>query len=159
MTAPNHSDQDTDAGVRNPGRRDFLKTTAIGAAAGAAGLGLHSGAALAQAESAGSMATSQGIIYADPENLSNKIPLSKVLEITEFLNAPENRVQIQFPSDKTQYAWVNMSRFYPTAQVRRDGPISELGYQIDPGIGEVSYLRKLQDTLCVYLSISTSVYL
>ncbi len=38
MTAPNHSDQDTDAGVRNPGRRDFLKTTAIGAAAGQPGL-------------------------------------------------------------------------------------------------------------------------
>jgi CubicO group peptidase (beta-lactamase class C family) len=149
MNAPNHSDQDTDAGVRNPGRRDFLKTTAIGAAAGAAGLGLHSGAALAQAESAGSMATSQGIIYADPENLSNNVPLSKVLEITEFLNAPENRVQIQFPSDKTQYAWVNMSRFYPTAQVRRDGPISELGYQIDPGIGEVSYQNQKGETLTV----------
>jgi CubicO group peptidase (beta-lactamase class C family) len=90
-----------------------------------------------------------GIIYADPENLSNNVPLSKVLEISEFLNAPENRVQIQFPSDKTQYAWVNMSRYYPTAQVRRDGPISELDYQIDLGIGEVSYQNQKGETLTV----------
>jgi hypothetical protein len=32
----------------------------------------------------------------------------------------------QFPSDETQFGWVNMSRYYQTAQVRRSGPISDL---------------------------------
>jgi hypothetical protein len=131
-------------------RREFMARSAmLGVAAGAAGLGLHSGAALAEAESAKSMALPQGIIYAKPENLSNNVPLSKVLEVSEFLNAPENRPQIQFPSDKTTDAWVNMSRYYQTAQVRRDGPISELGYQIDPAIGQVAYQNSKGKTLTV----------
>lgn len=38
--------------------------------------------------------TTQGIINAKPEDLSTNIPLSKVLDISAFLNAAANRVQI-----------------------------------------------------------------
>jgi hypothetical protein len=34
--------------------------------------------------------------------------------------------KIQFPSDETRFGWVNMSRYYQTAQVRRSGPINDL---------------------------------
>jgi hypothetical protein len=125
-------------------RREFMARSALlGVTAGAAGFGLHSGAAWAQAQRAKSVTLPQGIIYADPKNLSTNVPLSKVLEISEFLNAPENRFQIQFPSDKTQFAWVNMSRYYQTAQIRRSGAISELGYHIDPAHRR-HYLSKCQ---------------
>jgi len=93
--------------------------------------------------------TTQGIIYARPEDLSTNVPLAKVLEVSDFLNAPENRDKIQFPSDETQFGWVNMSRYYQTAQVRRSGPISELGYQIDPSIGDISYQNPERETLTV----------
>jgi CubicO group peptidase (beta-lactamase class C family) len=101
------------------------------------------------------MTATKGIIHADPKNLSANISLSKVLEISDFLNAPENRVQIQFPSDKTQFAWVNMSRYYQTAQVRRSGLISELGYQIDPSIGHISYQNVKGETLTVNSHLET----
>jgi CubicO group peptidase (beta-lactamase class C family) len=95
------------------------------------------------------MSTPNGIILAEPEDLSINVPLEKVLEVSAFLNAPENRDKIQFPSDETQFGWVNMSRYYPTAQVRRDGPIRELGYQIDPSIGDVSYATPAGDAVTV----------
>ena len=93
--------------------------------------------------------TTQGIIYAKPEDLSTNVPLAKVLDVSAFLNAPENRDRIQFPSDETQFAWVNMSRYYPTAQVRRNGPISELGYRIDHSIGDISYPTPAGERLTV----------
>jgi hypothetical protein len=90
-----------------------------------------------------------GIIYAEPEDLSTNVSLAKVLEVSDFLNAPENRDKIQFPSDETQFGWVNMSRYYQTAQVRRSGPISEMGYQIDTSIGDISYPNPEGETLTV----------
>lgn len=53
----------------------------------------------------------KGIIYAKPENLKNSIPFSKVMEISDFFNDPENMVKIQFPSEESKYAWVNMSKY------------------------------------------------
>jgi hypothetical protein len=43
--------------------------------------------------------TTQGIIYAKPEDISTSGPLAKVLEVSTFLKAPENRDKIQFSSD------------------------------------------------------------
>jgi hypothetical protein len=95
------------------------------------------------------MTATIGIINAKPKDLSTNVPLAKVLEVSDFLNAPENRDKIQFPSDETRFGWVNMSRYYQTAQVRRSGPISELGYQIDSSIGDISYQNPEGETLTV----------
>jgi CubicO group peptidase (beta-lactamase class C family) len=95
------------------------------------------------------MTAAKGIIDAKPKDLSTNVPLAKMLEVSDFLNAPENRVQIQFPSDKTQFAWVNMSRYYQTAQIRRSGAISELGDQIDPAVGDIAYRDVKGETLTI----------
>jgi len=85
------------------------------------------------------MEKQKGVIYAKPENLSTNIPLSKVLNVSEFFNNPANKVKIQFPSEQSAYAWVNMSKYYPTAQVMRKGQVSTLPYDVDLAIGKVAY--------------------
>ena len=97
----------------------------------------------------------QGIIYAKPQNLYANIPLSKVLGISEFFYDPANKVKIQFPSEQTRYAWLNMSKFYPTAQIMRGGKISHLSYAIDPSIGDISYQNKKGESLTVDSHFST----
>lgn len=82
-----------------------------------------------------------GPTLAEHNKLSTAIPLSKVLEISDFFNQPENMVKIQFPSAETRYAWVNMSKFYHTAQVARSGQVSELPYAIDNNINSVQYMN------------------
>ena len=84
----------------------------------------------------------EGVIYAKPENLSTNIPLSEALYFSAFFNKPDNRVKIQFPIEESAYAWVNMSKYYPTVQVMRQGQIVMLPYDIDPSIGEVAYKNK-----------------
>jgi CubicO group peptidase (beta-lactamase class C family) len=84
----------------------------------------------------------EGVIYAKPEDLSSNIPLSKVLAVSEYFTIPENRVKIQFPTEQSRYAWVNMSKFYPTAQVLRSGLVSVLPYNIDATIGDISYKNR-----------------
>jgi len=90
-----------------------------------------------------------GIIYAKPENLKTNIPFSKVVEISDYFNNPENMVKIQFPSEESKYAWVNMSKYYPSGQIMRSGPVSELKYNIDPSIGDISYKNNNGETLTV----------
>jgi hypothetical protein len=98
---------------------------------------------------AGQSAPKEGVIYAEPMNLSASIPLAKVLETSEFFHDPENKVQIQFPNEHSRYAWVNMSKFYPTAQVMRSGRVADLEYAIDPSIGDVSYQNVKGESLTV----------
>ncbi len=92
---------------------------------------------------------SKGIIYAEPENLTVNIPLSKILETSAFFHDPTNKVQMQFPNDNSRYAWVNMSKFYPTAQVARSGKVANLEYAIDPAIGNISYQNVKGESLTV----------
>jgi len=66
-------------------------------------------------EPTGQAVNDEGVIYAKPENLSTSIPLSKALDFSAFFNKPDNRVKIQFPIEESAYAWVNMSKYYPTA--------------------------------------------
>ncbi len=81
----------------------------------------------------------EGIISAKPENLKTNIPLEKVLAISEYFQNPENKVKIQFPSEQSSYAWVNMSKYYPTAQVMRKGQVSILPYNVDLSVGNIKY--------------------
>jgi len=85
---------------------------------------------------------SSGIILAKPENLKTNIPLSKILEISRYFGDPANKVKIQFPSEQSAYAWVNMSKYYQTAQVRREGKVSTLPYAVDLAIGKIAYRNK-----------------
>jgi len=73
--------------------------------------------------------------------VSADTPLDDVRDIFSYFHEPANVVQIQVPSDKTLYAWQNMSGFQYTMQILREGPISELPERIDPGIGEVTFTR------------------
>jgi len=73
--------------------------------------------------------------------VSSDTPLNQVRDIFSFFHTPANVVQIQVASDKTLYAWQNLSGFQYTMQILRDGPISELPERIDPGIGRVAFTR------------------
>ncbi|GAL25999.1 hypothetical protein JCM19239_2330 [Vibrio variabilis] len=54
----------------------------------------------------------QGPTLANQSELSTSISIDEMKEISRFFNQPENKVKIQFPSEKTEFAWVNMSKFY-----------------------------------------------
>jgi hypothetical protein len=68
----------------------------------------------------------------------------RIEAIQKFFADPKNKVKIQFPSPETQYAWQQMSRFYPTAQILREGSISELPVAIDSSIGNITFHTNLQ---------------
>lgn len=73
--------------------------------------------------------------------LSVNTSLNTVRDIYTFFHEPANVVQIQVASDKTRYAWQNLSGFFYTQQVLRDGPISFLPEHITPDIGEITFKR------------------
>ncbi len=68
-------------------------------------------------------------------------PIGEIRDIFSFFHTPANVVQIQVASDKTLYAWQNMSAFQYTMQIERNGPISTLSEQIDPKIGHIPFTR------------------
>ena len=67
--------------------------------------------------------------------------IAEIRAIFEYFHTPANVVQIQVASDKTLYAWQNMSAFQYTMQIDRDGPISDLPEKIDPAIGRIEFTR------------------
>ncbi|PWJ38572.1 serine hydrolase domain-containing protein [Sediminitomix flava] len=82
------------------------------------------------------------IIEAKSESLKSNISLEQVLKVSEYFSQPENKVKMQFPDDMSAYAWIEQSKFYPTAQVMREGQVSELPYAINAAIGDVTYKDK-----------------
>ena len=90
-----------------------------------------------------------GPTLAAPEDLSTNKSLDGVLEVSKFFNDPANKVKIQFPSPQTEFAWVNMSKYYPTAQVERGGQVSVLPYAIDSSISQIEYRNKDGDWVSV----------
>ncbi len=96
-----------------------------------------------------SLEAQTGPILADPADISTNVPLDRVLEISAFFNDPAPKVKIQFPSPETQFAWVNMSKYYPTGQVPRAGAVGALPYAIDPSIAEIEYRNKDGEWLSV----------
>ena len=77
--------------------------------------------------------------------VSTDTPLAEVRDIFSFFHTPANVVQIQVASDKTLYAWQNMSAFQYTMQILRDGPISNFPEKINPKIGQVTFTRPGQN--------------
>lgn len=90
-----------------------------------------------------------GVIYADPAALTANTPYERVLEISDFLNRPENKVKAQLPGPETQYGWQHMSKFGPTAQILRAGAVRPLEVDIDPTIGQIAYTDKTGTTRTV----------
>lgn len=83
--------------------------------------------------------------------------ISEIRDIFSFFHTPANVVQIQVASDKTLYAWQNMSAFQYTMQIERDGPISELPEKINPAIGKIEFTRpgKASETVEEHFNSST----
>lgn len=73
--------------------------------------------------------------------VSSDTPIGEIRDIFSYFHTPANVVQIQVASDKTLYAWQNMSAFQYTMQIHRDGPISVLPEKIDPAIGDITFTR------------------
>jgi len=73
--------------------------------------------------------------------VSRDTPLGAIRDIFSYFHEPANVVQIQVASDKTLYAWQNMSGFQYTMQILRDGPISALPEAVNPNIGDVAFTR------------------
>ncbi|MBY5947816.1 serine hydrolase domain-containing protein [Photobacterium rosenbergii] len=82
-----------------------------------------------------------GPTLAKQSELSTAISVDEINDISRFFNKPENKVKIQFPSAETEFAWVNMSKFYPTVQVPRSGQVSVLPYDINEDINNVKYMN------------------
>lgn len=84
-------------------------------------------------------------------------PIKDIEEYKTYFDAPENKPQIQVANEKTHYAWQNMSNYYYTAQVLRDGPIHEFPEKLDPAIGNISvtFADKSWSTVDDYFDSST----
>ncbi len=72
---------------------------------------------------------------------NNHYSIEKIRNIFQYFHSPQNVVQIQVASDKTLYAWQNMSAFQYTMQIPRDGAISVLPEKLDAQIGQVEFTR------------------
>lgn len=60
-----------------------------------------------------------------------------VAETHDFFLEKGNRVKLQFPIAESHFAWQNISRFYNTAQIERDGAVYQFPYSIDDNIGNI----------------------
>ncbi len=76
---------------------------------------------------------------AEPPQKAADTSVKRIEEIQAFFADPKNKVKIQFPIPETGYAWQHMSRFYPTAMILREGPISVLPEKRDPSIGKITF--------------------
>jgi CubicO group peptidase (beta-lactamase class C family) len=65
--------------------------------------------------------------------------LAQVVEFHRYFNMPENRVESQFPSSESRYAWQHLSQYYPAARVARGGTMSELDVSLDESISEINF--------------------
>ncbi|MDN2483329.1 serine hydrolase domain-containing protein [Vibrio agarivorans] len=63
---------------------------------------------------------------------------AEIYRVHDFFQHEGNRVKIQFPDVESIYAWQNMSRFFPTAQITRDGQVHVLPYALDENIGQLT---------------------
>lgn len=60
-----------------------------------------------------------------------------IFKTHQFFLEKGNRVKLQFPIEQSHFAWQNLSRFYPTAQIVRDGEIYQFPYALDDKIGQI----------------------
>jgi CubicO group peptidase (beta-lactamase class C family) len=91
----------------------------------------------------------EGVIFANPDSVASNISFEKASSIVSYFNQPKNKVRLQLASKESQYAWQHMSSFFTTAQVNRSGKISELPYDIQKSIGEITYQKSDGQTISV----------
>jgi len=80
-------------------------------------------------------------IAQEEADVASNRPINEIRDIFSYFHTPANVVQIQVASDKTLYAWQNLSAFQYTMQIERNGPISALPEKIDPKIGQITFTR------------------
>ena len=81
------------------------------------------------------------VLAQEHATVASNRPIGEIRDIFTFFHTPANVVQIQVASDKTLYAWQNMSAFQYTMQIERDGPISALPEKLDPKVGRITFTR------------------
>lgn len=96
-------------------------------------------ASVTQSQGSGPVEKTRGSLSAGTRIIASDIPLEKYQSIVSHFNDPKNKVSIQFPGEESQYAWQNMSLWFPTAQVERGGSIFDLPSRPDDSIGSIKY--------------------
>ncbi|MEX0319191.1 MAG: serine hydrolase domain-containing protein [Ruegeria sp.] len=76
------------------------------------------------------------------EMVTADTPLNEIRKIHDFFSDEDKKVQMLAPSERTLYAWQNMSRFFRTAQILRAGSISDLPENLQPSIGDIEFTRE-----------------
>ncbi|KIO37865.1 serine hydrolase domain-containing protein [Shewanella sp. cp20] len=71
------------------------------------------------------------------ESVNGSSSQADVYHTHEFFLQKGNRVKLQFPIEQSKFAWQNLSRFYPTAQIERDGSVYPFPYAIDQNIAKI----------------------
>ncbi|MGB6128647.1 MAG: serine hydrolase domain-containing protein [Psychrilyobacter sp.] len=84
-------------------------------------------------------ASEKGEVMKKNKKLVVNTPLEEVREIHSYYSNPENVVMLQMANEKTMSVWQNMSSYFPTSQILRDGAISNLPLNLDSSIGELNF--------------------
>ena len=92
------------------------------------------------------LAIAQNTVKVEVPTITADTPMDSVSAIHEFFGSAGGKVRFQLPSPETQYGWQHASRFYKTAQILRDGPISELPSKPDASIAGVKFMNVKGET-------------
>lgn len=129
-------------------RREFMaKSALLGVAAGAAGLGLHSGAALAEGGSGGLQLA--GGRATKPIEVDSKMARWKKPQSLEFVNEATKRFSFpnwQSGNDDSVYYNLNIPSFFPTRVVPQPSEFSVLARDLQPELLSLTFTDHLGTT-------------
>lgn len=75
--------------------------------------------------------------------------IKEIRDMKSYYSKPENTVEIQLVNDRNAYVWQNMSGFFKTRSINRDGEISRLEEAKDEHIGKIIFGRYQEDPITV----------
>lgn len=84
-------------------------------------------------------ASEKGQIMENDKKLVVNTSLEEIRDIHSYYGNPDNVVMIQIANEKTLSVWQNISSYFPTSQILRDGTISNLPLNLDSSIGELNF--------------------
>lgn len=84
-------------------------------------------------------ASEKGQIMENDKKLVVNTSLEEIRDIHSYYGNPDNVVMIQIANEKTLSVWQNISSYFPTSQILRDGTISNLLLNLDSSIGELNF--------------------
>ena len=147
--SPSHHDSDEVSDRSGDvNRREFMARSAmLGVAAGAAGLGLHSGAALADGGS-GKLKLAGGRSI-KPIEIDSKMARWKKPQSLEFVSEATKRFNFpnwQSGNDDSVYYNLNIPSFFPTRVVAQPGEFSVLERNLQPELLNLAFADHLGKT-------------